>query len=65
VDYSELLARRNLQDSFTRLTALGNLDLLSRETREQKKINRLRSATRIEIEHTFSRRKKYGIAAEV
>ena len=34
-------------------------------TREQKKINRLRSATRIEIEHTFSRRKKYGIAAEV
>jgi hypothetical protein len=34
-------------------------------TREQKKLNRLRSATRIEIEHTFSRRKKYGIAEVV
>lgn len=33
-------------------------------SREQKKLNRLRSATRIEIEHTFSRRKKYRIAAE-
>ncbi len=33
-------------------------------TREQKKLNRLRSSTRIEIEHTFSRRKKYRIAAE-
>jgi len=33
-------------------------------TRDQKKLNRLRSATRIEIEHTFSRRKKYRIAAE-
>ncbi|MEJ7711371.1 MAG: transposase family protein [Pyrinomonadaceae bacterium] len=28
-------------------------------TREQKKLNRLRSGTRIEIEHTFARRKKY------
>jgi IS5 family transposase len=34
-------------------------------TREQKKLNRLRSATRIKIEHTFSRRKKYAIAAEI
>jgi hypothetical protein len=34
-------------------------------TREQKKLNRLRSATRIEIEHTFSRRKKYRIAASI
>lgn len=34
-------------------------------TREQKKLNRLRSATRIEIEHTFSRRKKYRIAADI
>lgn len=34
-------------------------------TREQKKLNRLRSSTRIEIEHTFSRRKKYGIAAAI
>lgn len=34
-------------------------------TREQKKLNRLRSSTRIEIEHTFSRRKKYGIAADI
>ncbi len=34
-------------------------------TREQKKLNRLRSSTRIKIEHTFSRRKKYGIAAEI
>jgi hypothetical protein len=34
-------------------------------TREQKKLNRLRSATRIEIEHTFSRRKKYRIASDI
>lgn len=34
-------------------------------TREQKKLNRLRSGTRIEIEHTFSRRKKYGIASDI
>lgn len=34
-------------------------------TREQKKLNRLRSSTRIRVEHTFSRRKKYGIAAEI
>lgn len=34
-------------------------------TREQKKLNRLRSSTRIEIEHTFSRRKKYGIASDI
>jgi hypothetical protein len=34
-------------------------------TREQKKLNRLRSSTRIEIEHTFSRRKKYYIAADI
>jgi hypothetical protein len=33
--------------------------------REQKKLNRLRSSTRIEIEHTFSRRKKYRIAADI
>jgi hypothetical protein len=33
-------------------------------TREQQKLNRLRSATRIKIEHTFSRRKKYQIASE-
>jgi IS5 family transposase len=34
-------------------------------TREQKKLNRLRSSTRIEIEHTFSRRKKYRIASGI
>jgi hypothetical protein len=34
-------------------------------TREQKKLNRLRGATRIEIEHTFSRRKKYRIASDI
>jgi hypothetical protein len=34
-------------------------------TREQKLLNRLRSSTRIRVEHTFSRRKKYAIAAEV
>jgi hypothetical protein len=34
-------------------------------TREQKKLNRLRSSTRIEIEHTFSRRKKYAIASDI
>lgn len=34
-------------------------------TRDQKKLNRLRSATRIEIEHTFSRRKKYRIASDI
>ena len=34
-------------------------------TREQKKLNRLHSSTRIEIEHTFSRRKKHQIAADI
>ena len=34
-------------------------------SREQKKLNRLRSATRIKIEHTFSRRKKYQIASDI
>jgi hypothetical protein len=34
-------------------------------TRDQKKLNRLRSHTRIEIEHIFSRRKKYGIASDI
>jgi hypothetical protein len=34
-------------------------------TREQKKLNRLRSGTRIRVEHTFSRRKKYTIAADI
>jgi hypothetical protein len=34
-------------------------------TREQKKLNRLRSRTRIEIEHIFSRRKKYGLASDI
>jgi hypothetical protein len=34
-------------------------------TRDQKKLNRLRSSTRIKIEHTFSRRKKYRIASEI
>jgi hypothetical protein len=33
--------------------------------REQKKLNRLRSSTRIEIEDTFSRRKKYRIASDI
>jgi DDE superfamily endonuclease len=34
-------------------------------TRDEKKLNRLRSATRIKVEHTLSRRKKYAIASEV
>jgi len=34
-------------------------------TRDQKKLNRLRAATRIHVEHTLSRRKKYAIAAAV
>ncbi|HEY4726056.1 MAG TPA: transposase family protein [Actinomycetota bacterium] len=34
-------------------------------TRDQQKLNRLRSSIRIKVEHTFSRRKKYAIAAEV
>jgi DDE superfamily endonuclease len=34
-------------------------------TREQKKLNRLRSSTRIRVEHTFSRRKKYAIASDI
>ena len=34
-------------------------------TRDEKKLNRLRSATRIHVEHTLSRRKKYAIAASV
>lgn len=34
-------------------------------TRKQKELNRLRSSTRIRIEHTFSRRKKYQIAADI
>ena len=34
-------------------------------TREQRKLNRLRSRTRIRVEHTFSRRKKYAIASAI
>ncbi len=34
-------------------------------TRDQKLLHRLRSWTRIRVEHTFSRRKKYAIAAAV
>ena len=34
-------------------------------TREPKKLNRLRASTRIRIEHTFARRKKYAIAASI
>lgn len=33
-------------------------------TREEKKLNQLRSSTRVKVEHTISRRKKYRIAAE-
>lgn len=33
-------------------------------SREQKQLNRLRSSTRVKIEHTISRRKKYRIASE-
>jgi hypothetical protein len=33
-------------------------------SRDQKKLNQLRSSTRVKIEHTFSRRKKYRIASE-
>jgi DDE superfamily endonuclease len=33
-------------------------------TREQKKINALRSSLRVRVEHTISRRKKYRIASE-
>ena len=33
--------------------------------RDQKLLNRLRSSTRIKVEHTLSRRKKYAIAAQV
>ncbi len=34
-------------------------------TRDQKLLNRLRSSTRIKVEHTLSRRKKYAIASAV
>lgn len=34
-------------------------------TREQKLLNRLRSTTRIKVEHTLSRRKKYAIAHSI
>jgi len=34
-------------------------------TRDEKLLNRLRSGTRIKVEHTLSRRKKYAIASEV
>lgn len=34
-------------------------------TREQKLMNRLRSSTRIKVEHTLSRRKKYAIASSI
>ncbi|MDQ3256890.1 MAG: transposase [Acidobacteriota bacterium] len=34
-------------------------------TRDQKLLNRLRSSTRIRVEHTLSRRKKYAIASAV
>lgn len=33
-------------------------------TREQKKLNPLRSSTRVKVEHTIGRRNKYGIASE-
>lgn len=33
-------------------------------SRDQKKLNSLRSATRVQVEHTISRRKKYRIASE-
>ena len=33
-------------------------------TREEKKLNRLRSSTRVKVEHTIGRRKKYRIASE-
>lgn len=33
-------------------------------SREQKQLNQLRSSTRVKIEHTISRRKKYRIASE-
>lgn len=33
--------------------------------RDQKLLNRMRSSTRIRVEHTLSRRKKYAIAAQV
>lgn len=33
--------------------------------RDQKLLNRLRSSTRVKVEHTLSRRKKYGIASQV
>ena len=33
-------------------------------SRDQKKLNQLRSSMRVKIEHTFSRRKKYRIAGE-
>jgi len=32
--------------------------------RDEKKLNKLRSSTRVKVEHTISRRKKYRIAAE-
>jgi hypothetical protein len=32
--------------------------------RDEKKLNRLRSSTRVKVEHTISRRKKYRIAAQ-
>jgi hypothetical protein len=34
-------------------------------TRDEKRLNRLRASTRIKVEHTLSRRKKYAIASEV
>src|SRR5205085_5495862 len=34
-------------------------------TRDEKRLNRLRSSTRIKVEHTLSRRKKYAIASSV
>lgn len=34
-------------------------------TRDEKKLNSLRSSTRIKVEHTLSRRKKYAVAASV
>jgi len=34
-------------------------------TRDERLLNRLRSSTRIKVEHTLSRRKKYAIASEV
>jgi len=72
-EFADLRATIYGDSGFTGMDALGlpvSVRLIQRArrnhplTREQVKLNRLRSSIRISVEHTLSRRKKYQIAAQ-